>query len=81
MPETRNCAAVSGPHNLVVQASLHCVEDVLRLETDLAATHPGLDVVDRVITLRHDELLGRLLDPYGRSTGVVPPDLWAVPRI
>ncbi|MFF7355631.1 Lrp/AsnC family transcriptional regulator [Streptomyces filipinensis] len=81
LPETRNCAAVTGPHNLVVQASLHSVDDALRLETQLTAAHPGLDIVDRVITLRHDKLLGRLLDPYGRSTGVVPPDIWAEPTI
>ncbi|MEW1656708.1 MULTISPECIES: hypothetical protein [unclassified Streptomyces] len=49
--------------------------------TDLAAAHPGLDIVDRVITVRHDKLLGRLLDPHGRSTGVVPPDVWSEPRI
>ncbi|QKW25561.1 Lrp/AsnC family transcriptional regulator [Streptomyces seoulensis] len=78
-PETRNCAAVTGPDNLVLQASLHCVEDVPRLETQLAAAHPGLDIVDRTITLRHDKLLGRLLDPHGRSVGVVPPDVWAEP--
>ncbi|WP_405834174.1 Lrp/AsnC family transcriptional regulator [Streptomyces sp. NBC_01176] len=79
LPETRNCAAVSGPHNLVLQASLHSVSDVLRLETQLATAHPSLDIVDRVITLRQDKLLGHLLDPHGRSVGVIPPDLWAEP--
>ncbi|MFB7630908.1 Lrp/AsnC family transcriptional regulator [Streptomyces sp. NPDC056149] len=81
LPETRNCAAVSGPHNLLVQASLHSVTDALRLETQLATAHPTLDIVDRVVTLRHDKLLGRLLDPHGRSIGVVPPDVWAEPHI
>ncbi|MFJ3307488.1 Lrp/AsnC family transcriptional regulator [Streptomyces sp. NPDC086549] len=81
LPETRNCAAVSGPHNLVLQASLHSVSDVLRLESQLAAAHPSLDIVDRVITLRQDKLLGRLLDPHGRSAGIVPPDIWADPAI
>ncbi|MEU3416477.1 Lrp/AsnC family transcriptional regulator [Streptomyces sp. NPDC006658] len=80
-PETRNCAAVSGPHNLVLQAVLHSVDDVLRLETRLADAHPRLDIVDRVITLRHDKLLGHLLDADGRSTGIVPPDVWAEPRL
>ncbi|MEU7484694.1 Lrp/AsnC family transcriptional regulator [Streptomyces sp. NPDC042319] len=80
LPEIRNCAAVSGPHNLIVQAGLHSVDDAMRLESHLAGAHPGLDIVDRVITLRHDKLLGRLLDPYGRSTGIVPPDIWAEPH-
>jgi DNA-binding Lrp family transcriptional regulator len=81
LPETRNCAAVSGPHNLILQASLHSVSDVLRLETQLASAHPSVDIVDRVITLRQDKLLGRLLDPRGRSVGIVPPDLWAEPAM
>ncbi|WP_308311003.1 Lrp/AsnC family transcriptional regulator [Streptomyces sp. GbtcB6] len=79
LPETRNCAAISGPQNLILQASLHSVSDILRLETHLATTHPTLDIADRVVTLRQDKLLGRLLDEHGRSVGVVPADLWAEP--
>ncbi|MGW1810797.1 Lrp/AsnC family transcriptional regulator [Streptomyces sp. NPDC001393] len=81
LPETRNCAAVSGPHNLILQASLHSVSDVLRLETQLASAHPSLDIVDRVIALRQDKLMGRLLDPHGRSVGIVPPDFWSEPEM
>ncbi|GAA4624699.1 AsnC family transcriptional regulator [Actinoallomurus vinaceus] len=79
LPQTRNCAAVSGPNNLVVQASLHSLADVPRFETQLASVHPAVDITERVITLRHEKLLGHLLDPYGRSTGVVPPDVWSDP--
>ncbi|SEF07010.1 Lrp/AsnC family transcriptional regulator [Streptomyces sp. Ag109_O5-10] len=81
LPETRNCAAISGPQNLILQASLHSVSDILRLETHLATAHPALDIADRVVTLRQDKLLGRLLDPHGRSVGVVPADLWAEPAL
>ncbi|ANP52504.1 DNA-binding Lrp family transcriptional regulator [Streptomyces griseochromogenes] len=81
LPETRNCAAVSGPHNLILQASLHSVSDVLRLEIQLTTAHPNLDIVDRVVTLRQDKLLGHLLDAHGRSVGAVPPDLWAEPTM
>ncbi|KUN00182.1 AsnC family transcriptional regulator [Streptomyces yokosukanensis] len=80
LPQTRNCAAVSGPNNLVVQASLHALADVPRFETRLAAVHPAVDIAERVITLRHEKLLGRLLDAHGRSVGVVPPDLWSEPE-
>ncbi|MGW4249285.1 Lrp/AsnC family transcriptional regulator, partial [Nocardia sp. NPDC004722] len=76
LPQTRNCAAVSGPHNLVVQAGLHSVAEVTRFENQLATTHPGLVITDRTITLRHEKLLGRILDPHGRSRAVVPPDIW-----
>ncbi|GAA2787039.1 Lrp/AsnC family transcriptional regulator [Saccharopolyspora taberi] len=79
LPELRSCAAISGPHNLVLQASLHSVEDVLGFEHELATAHPGIDIAERVITLRHDKLFGHLLDASGRSVGVVPPDVWADP--
>ncbi|MGW1001185.1 GAF domain-containing protein [Streptomyces sp. NPDC002520] len=36
-------------------------------------------VAHRVIALRQGKLLGHLLDPHGRSVGVVPPGLWAQP--
>lgn len=80
LPQTRNCAAVSGAHNLVLQASLHSVAEVARFEHRLATTYPELSITERAITLRHDKLLGRILDPHGRSRAVVPPDVWAQPR-
>nr|WSY56402.1 hypothetical protein OG999_43845 [Streptomyces sp. NBC_00886] len=36
-----------------------------------------MDIAERVITLRHEKLLGRVLDPEGRSVDVVPRDMWA----
>ncbi|WP_218028424.1 Lrp/AsnC family transcriptional regulator [Nocardia yamanashiensis] len=77
LPQTRNCAAVSGTHNLVVQANLHSVAEVSRFESQLAAIHPDLVVAERTITLRHEKLLGRVLDEFGRTRAVVPPDIWA----
>ncbi len=75
LPQTRNCAAISRPNNLILQANLHSVTDVLRFETHLAAAHPELDIVERVITMRHEKLLGRLLDHHGHTIGTVPPDI------
>ncbi|WP_067825465.1 Lrp/AsnC family transcriptional regulator [Nocardia inohanensis] len=77
LPQTRNCAAVSGTHNLVVQANLHSVAEVARFESHLAASHPELVIAERTITLRHEKLLGRILDSYGRARTVVPPDIWS----
>lgn len=76
LPQTRNCAAVSGTHNLVVQASLHSVAEVTRFENQMATMHPDLAITERVITLRHEKLLGRILDAHGRSRVIVPPDIW-----
>ncbi|MCX4750064.1 Lrp/AsnC family transcriptional regulator [Kitasatospora sp. NBC_01287] len=78
-PEVRNCAAISGPYNLILEVSLHSLPDVLRFETQVATRHPSLDIVDRAVILRQDKLLGHLLDPHGRSLGVVPADLWSAP--
>jgi DNA-binding Lrp family transcriptional regulator len=79
LPQTRNCAAISGTHNLIVQTTLHSVGDALRFEGQLTSTHPSLTITDRTITLRHEKLLGRILDPQGRSVGVVPLDVWSEP--
>lgn len=76
-PQTRNCAAVSGPHNLLIQANLHGLADIPRLEAALVAAHPGLRVAERTVTLRHDKLFGHVLDTWGRSTRVVRPDVWS----
>ncbi|GAB2516090.1 hypothetical protein [Nocardia heshunensis] len=47
-----------------------------RFENQLATTHPDLTITERTITLRHEKLLGRILDRHGRSRAVVPPDVW-----
>ncbi|WP_375540237.1 Lrp/AsnC ligand binding domain-containing protein [Nocardia sp. XZ_19_385] len=80
LPEVRNCAAITGAHNLLLQASLHSVADVLRFETHLTAEHPELTIGERVVTLRHDKLLGCVLDPQGCAVSVVAPDIWSEPR-
>ena len=79
LPETRNCAATSGPHNLILQACLHSVEDVLRIEQHVATTHPGIEIAERAVTLRCHKLQGHVLDSHGRSVAVVPPHVWSDP--
>ncbi|MGV9612845.1 Lrp/AsnC family transcriptional regulator [Nocardia xishanensis] len=79
LPQTRNCAAISGGHNLLIQANLHSLADIPRLEAGLAAAHPALRIAERTVTLRHDKLFGHLLDPRGRSRRVVRADIWSEP--
>lgn len=81
MPQIRSCAAVTGPHNLIMQASLHSESDIVGFESQIAAAHRGLVVARRDITLRNDKLLGHVLDPLGRSIDVIVPDVWAEPTI
>ncbi len=78
-PEIRNCAAVSGPENLLLQVWLHSVADIPRIEACLTREHPQLRITARLVTLRQDKLLGRLLDRFGCSTGSVSPNIWADP--
>ncbi|NKY42496.1 Lrp/AsnC family transcriptional regulator [Nocardia cerradoensis] len=79
LPQTRNCAAVSGTHNLVLQAGLHSVAEIARFENQIATLHPELTVTQRTVTLRHEKLLGHILDRHGRARAVVPPDIWRDP--
>ncbi|MGX1807096.1 AsnC family transcriptional regulator [Nocardia sp. NPDC055321] len=81
LPQTRNCAAVSGASNIVLQASLHSVSEVTRFENQLTTLHPDLTIIERAITMRHEKLLGRVLDSHGRSLATVPPDIWQVPSV
>ncbi|QKW07627.1 Lrp/AsnC family transcriptional regulator [Streptomyces sp. NA04227] len=79
--EIRTCAAVSGRCNLVVEASLHSLRDVPRFESQLALAHPALELTERAVVLRHEKLHAHHLDPYGRSVGSVPLDIWAEPGV
>ncbi|WP_228816689.1 Lrp/AsnC family transcriptional regulator [Nocardia transvalensis] len=79
--QTRNCAALSADHNLILQANTTNLHDVLDFETHLTRAHPGLRITERVLTLRHHKLHGHLLDADGRSIGAVPPDIWTEPAV
>lgn len=74
--EVRLCAALSGPHNLLVTAWLRTVDEVQRLETQLAQRLPRLAIADRSITLWTMKLGGQVLDPYGRRLRSVPVGPW-----
>lgn len=76
-PETRNCFAVHGPNNLVVQVWLRSVGDLGVFERRLADSYPDLDVRDRSVVLRLHKLLGHVLDENGRRVRSVVPDVWA----
>ncbi|MGW4480794.1 Lrp/AsnC family transcriptional regulator [Rhodococcus triatomae] len=75
-PETRNCFAVHGPNNLVVQTWLRSVGDLGAFEQRLADSYPDLDIRDRSVVLRLHKLLGHVLDGRGRRVRSVVPDVW-----
>ncbi|NLU69339.1 Lrp/AsnC family transcriptional regulator [Streptomyces sp. HNM0574] len=77
LAEVRLCACVTGPNNLLFTVWLRSVADVQRLEAQLAERLPFLTLVDRAIALRQTKLMGHLVGPGGRATGVVPVDVWA----
>lgn len=50
-----------------------------RLETQPTRRVPHVEVADRSVVIRPYKLVGRLLDPAGFATGVVPLDLGSAP--
>lgn len=80
LAEVRLCTSVTGPNNLLFTVWLRSVSDVQRLEAKLAERLPVLSLVDRAIALRQTKLMGHLVAPGGRETGIVPVDIWADTR-
>ncbi|GAA4846485.1 Lrp/AsnC family transcriptional regulator [Saccharopolyspora rosea] len=72
----RFVATLAGAHNLLVTAWLRAVEEVHRLEVDLAARHPALEVLDRTITLESPKRMGRVFDGTGLAVRTVPLGPW-----
>ncbi|GAB2483058.1 AsnC family transcriptional regulator [Streptosporangium sandarakinum] len=77
-PETRTCAALAGARNMLLTVGLHGVSDLHPLVVRLEERFPYASIADRQIVLRQSKLYGRLLDPSGRCTGVVPVDPWSL---
>ena len=77
-PETRTCAAIAGPNNLLLTVGLHGVADLHGLVTRLRREFPHAAIVDRQMVLRQVKLYGRVLDPVGRWASTTPLDLWAL---
>lgn len=74
--EFRLTASTTGLQNLMFTAWLRTVEDVQRLELEIAAHLPQVEIVDRLIALRTIKRMGRLVDEFGRSVGGVPINPW-----
>ncbi|MFI0967841.1 Lrp/AsnC family transcriptional regulator [Streptomyces sp. NPDC021080] len=72
MRETRLCATLSGPHNLMVTVWLRSLGDVQSFEAALAQRFPELAVADRAMALWVLKHAGEVLDPEGRHLRRVP---------
>lgn len=79
MRETRLCASLSGPHNLMLAVWLRSAEEIGAFEARLATRFPELVVADRAVTLWPLKLAGHLLDPHGRHIRGVPVTFWEDP--
>jgi DNA-binding Lrp family transcriptional regulator len=77
-PETRTCAAIAGPSNMLLTLGLHSVSELHPLVTRLREQFPYLRVLDRQMVLRQSKLYGRVLDPSGRCVRATPVDPWAL---
>jgi hypothetical protein len=79
MRETRMCASLSGPHNLLFAVWLRSVEQVQSFEAALRRRFPRLTVTDRAVALWQLKLAGQQLDPRGRHLRTVPFWTWDDP--
>lgn len=77
LPELRLCVVTAGPHNLILDVWLRGVHDVHTLEAHLVQemAQLGFRVGDRVVVLRTEKNVGRVLDRQGRSVKAVPMEL------
>lgn len=79
--ETRLCASVSGPANLMLGVWLRGMDDLQPFEAGLAAKVPDLTTTERAVNLWPMKLGGHLLDPYGRKIRSIPMSLWTDPSV
>ncbi|MDA3626956.1 Lrp/AsnC family transcriptional regulator [Saccharopolyspora sp. WRP15-2] len=80
VPEIRACASLTGSKaNLCISVWTRSLEDTRALESRVARLVPQFAVLDRTVVLRFVKRMGRVLDPLGRTTRVVPMDIWADP--
>jgi DNA-binding Lrp family transcriptional regulator len=79
LPQTRMCAAVIGASNLVLTVWLRSVDELQPLEMEITLRTPGIRITQRLLTLRHLKLMGRVLDERGRAARAVPMDIWRDP--
>ncbi|MGX1483801.1 DNA-binding Lrp family transcriptional regulator [Streptomyces avidinii] len=79
MRETRLCASLTGPHNLMLTVWLRSAEDIGAFEARLAERFPELTVADRAVALWQLKIAGHVLDPRGRHIRGVPVTFWEEP--
>ncbi len=79
MRQARLTATVAAGPVIALSTWLRTVEELHRLELTIAEQLPQLQVVDRLIVLRVVKRMGRLINVGGRSTGVVPINIWDHP--
>ncbi|MGV8875746.1 MAG: Lrp/AsnC family transcriptional regulator [Rhodococcus sp. (in: high G+C Gram-positive bacteria)] len=74
---TRVCMRISGGRaNILLAIAARSLRDISLTDVQLAHEAPGLVLLNRSVVLRSMKRAGRLLDEQGRSTGVVPINMW-----
>lgn len=79
LAKTRMCAAVIGTSNLVLTVWLSSTDELQPLEMEITVRAPDIRIAQRLLTLRHLKLMGRVLDGRGRAERAVPMDIWRDP--
>ena len=76
-PQTRTCAALAGPNNMLLTVALHTAAELHELVPRLLVEFPHITVVDRQLVLRQTKLYGRVLDETGRRVRTAVVDPWS----
>lgn len=74
--ETRFCASLSGPYNLMLTVWLRSLADLQPFEVLLAKQVPDFAITARNLILWQLKLGSHILDPYGRCIRGAPMALW-----
>ncbi|MGH4001448.1 MAG: Lrp/AsnC family transcriptional regulator [Pseudonocardiaceae bacterium] len=76
-PQTRTCAALAGPNNMLLTVGLHSASELHELVSQLVDEFPHINIADRQLLLRQTKLYGRVLDRSGRWVRTAVVDPWS----
>jgi DNA-binding Lrp family transcriptional regulator len=76
--QIRSCTELIGQANLLIESFHSSLQSASAFEQTLIRQLPGIEIVDRTVTLRDVKWMGRLLDDDGLAVGHVPTPFWEV---
>ncbi|WGW11587.1 Lrp/AsnC family transcriptional regulator [Saxibacter everestensis] len=75
--ETRFCAEVTSPANLLLIVGVRSMEHLQTVFRRVRTRYPSASILDRRLITRQVKVYGRILDQLGRCERAIPVDPWA----